>query len=147
SFDLRCRNNRTAPDRGALRRRNVLAAVPQHTRHPNQFVEEFRSPSDKFFIKQFSLLAEDFADRTKIYVIKDSNKPELTHHRKQRLDYARAAERTSRNAANPDGFVDVFFEIHIERMLQQPRIAMIIFRHHQNYSVGASHEIGETRIL
>src|SRR5438477_709083 len=84
---------------------------------------------------------------SKINVVEDSDEPEFAHHRQKRLDYARAAERTSRNAANPHGFMDVFFEVHVEGMLQQPGVTMIVLRHHQNYSVCPPHQIGECRIL
>src|SRR5207249_4984821 len=76
--------------------------------------------------------SRNFAVMSKINIVEDSNEAELAHHRQQRLDHARAAENASRHATNPHGFVNVFFEVHVEGMLQQPGIPMIVLRHDQN---------------
>jgi hypothetical protein len=58
--------------------------VAQHSRHPNQFVEEFRSPSDKAFIKQFAVFAKNFGGISKINVVENGDEPELAHDRQKR---------------------------------------------------------------
>src|SRR5437588_9233882 len=77
-----------------LRRRNILPAAAQHPRHPNQFVEEFCSPSDKAFIDQFAVFAKNFGGISKINVVENGDEPELAHYRQKRLDHTRTSERT-----------------------------------------------------
>src|SRR4029077_14504450 len=96
----------------SLRRSNIFAAVAEHPRHPNQFIKKFFRPSDETFIEQLPVFGKNFAGICKINVPEDSNEPELAHHRQQRLDHARAAKNASRHAANTNGFVNVFFEVH-----------------------------------
>ncbi len=67
--------------RWTLRRRNVFAAVTQHARHPNQFIEEFGSPSHETFIEKPSIFAKNFRSMSKINVVENSDEPELAHHR------------------------------------------------------------------
>src|SRR5207237_178520 len=84
------------------------ARTAQHPRQPNQFVEEFRRATDKTLIEQFSIVAEDFADRAKIDVIENGNQPQLAHDRQQRFNHTRTAELPGGDAANPDRFMNVF---------------------------------------
>ncbi len=45
-------------DYSQLNRREVLAAITQHARHPNQLVQEFIQPADQVLIEQVALLVE-----------------------------------------------------------------------------------------
>src|SRR5437764_587819 len=61
--------------------------------------------------------------------------PPLPHDRKKLFDHTRTAECSGGDAANSDHLVDVLLQIHVERVLQQSGVAMIVFRGHEDKAV------------
>src|SRR4051812_13597902 len=69
--------------------RNVLAAVPENARHPDQLVQKLRDPANILFVFQFSLLVERVPHFAEIHVRKRDRQTELADDRHQLLDHAR----------------------------------------------------------
>src|SRR5207244_13603482 len=62
----------------------------------------------------------------------DLDEAELPHDGKKLFDHARTAEWSGGDAANSDHLMNIFFQIHVERVLQQSGVAMIVFRRHED---------------
>jgi len=95
--------------------------MAQHPRHPDQFIEEFCRPSDKTFIEQPPIFAKDFSGIAKFTSLKMVTRPS-SRITGSKAHHASATKWTGRHSANPDRLVNVFLQIHVERMLQQTRI-------------------------
>src|SRR6266571_4995845 len=115
--------------------RNIFSAVAKNSRHPDQLIQKFVHASDITLIEQIALLIEECPDLSKIDVLENCNETQLAHHRQEILNHTRAAKRPSRDPANPDRLVNVFFQVHVQRVFQKPGITMIVFRHNENDSV------------
>src|SRR5262249_58240468 len=108
-------------------------------RHPRELVQEFFKATDVSWIGDLAgCRIEQFASGTEIDIPKNRNQPEFTQDREQALDHTRAAECSSRYPADADGFVDIFFQVCIEHMLQQTGETMIVFRNDEDESIGAA---------
>jgi hypothetical protein len=53
--------------------RNILTPMPQHARHPNQFVQKRVNTPNKVLIEQISMFVEQSPDLTEVYVFKNRN--------------------------------------------------------------------------
>jgi hypothetical protein len=53
--------------------RNIVAPVPEHARHPNQFVQKPVNTPNKILIEQISMFVEQGLDLTEVYVFKNRN--------------------------------------------------------------------------
>src|SRR5262249_35389776 len=120
---------------GVIRRRNLFTAVTKHARHPDELVEEFVHAPDKSIVEQFAPFIEKRTDFSEVHVLENCNETELARHRQEALDYPRAAKRSSRDAANPNRLVNVFFQVHVQRVFQKPGITMIVFWHNEDDSI------------
>src|SRR5205814_3460720 len=60
---------------------------------------------------------------------------QLAHHWQKVFNYASAADLSRRNTADADRLVNVFFQVHVERVFQKPGITMIVFGHNENDSI------------
>ncbi len=127
--------------------RNVLAPVAKGARHPDEFVQKIVYALDVGFIQQFAGSVEYLLDIGKIPVVEDGDEPQLSQHGQQILNHARAAEAARRDAADADRLVYVFSEVGVQRMLEQPRIAVIIFRRDDKDRIGARNGGGKLRVL
>src|SRR5256885_6315103 len=118
-----------------LNLRNVFSPVAKDARHPDQFVQEFVEASHITFIEQISPLIEKLFHVPEIHVPKNCYQAQLAHDRQQRLDHSRTAKRSRRDTANADCLVNVLLQIHIERVLEEAGITMIVFGSYNNESV------------
>src|SRR5215212_8999734 len=134
---------RRAASARMIRRWNVLSPVTQHLRHPNQLVEKHLDAPEKIIVEKFSAFIENHSDVSEINVLENRNQSELAHNGQERFDHSRSAERARRHATNADSLVDVLLKIHIERVLQQSRVTMIVFWRYYDESVAALDRRGE----
>src|SRR5437870_8302064 len=63
------------------------------------------------------------------------------------FDHAGTAQSSGRYAANPDRFVDVFLQIHVERVLQQPGETVIVLRRDDDETIAALDRGRKFRVL
>src|ERR1041385_3681315 len=126
---------------------HVLAPLAEDSGHPDQLLEKLVEASDVGRLDQRARSVEGFLHRRKVAVPEDRHKAELAHHGQEVLDDARAAERACRDAADADGLVYVLGEVRVERVLEQPRIAVVVLRHDEDEGVGAHARLGELRVL
>src|SRR4029453_7981724 len=68
-------------------------------------------------------------------------------HRKKSYHPPRPPKTPRRYSTDSDGFVNIFLQIHVERVFQKPGIAVIIFRHADDDSVAALDSCRECRVL
>src|SRR6266581_4525897 len=117
-------------------RGKIFAGMTERARHPDQFVEKPLHPAGVSGIGNFaSRRIKELSCCAEIDVRENSDQAELTEHRQQTLDHARAAEWACRNTTNADCFVDVFLQVCIEDMFQQAWETVIVFRDHEDKSV------------
>src|SRR5437870_7943073 len=63
------------------------------------------------------------------------------------FDHAGTAQSSGRYAANPDRFVDVFLQLHVERVLQQPGETVIVLRRDDDETIAALDRGRKFRVL
>src|SRR5205823_8712415 len=90
---------------------------------------------------------EEHLDATEVNLFKDRDQPQLAHDGYTSFYHAGAAQRSCRYAANPDRFVDVFLQIHVERVLQQPGETMIVLGRDYDETVATLDRVCEFRVL
>jgi hypothetical protein len=91
-----------------LDRRNILSAVPENARHPNQLIQKFIDASDIFFIEQLALFIKKRLHGSEVHVLENDDETKFTHDRRKIFDYPSPAEWSVRNATNSDRLMDVF---------------------------------------
>ena len=118
--------------------RHLFPSVPQHLGHPNQFADEtVRTPHERL-VQQATVLGEDLPDLADVDVPEDRDQAQLAHDGQQALNDADPRERTCRHADKSNGFVDVFVEAAIERVLQQSRKTMVVLGRDNHQTVGGA---------
>src|SRR5262245_57379002 len=70
---------------------DVLTAVPQDLRHPDQLLEKFVDPADVGRVEKSSGTVEGLLNAREVTVPEDRDQSQLSHHRNQVLNDARAA--------------------------------------------------------
>src|SRR5262249_23208613 len=119
-----------------------FAAKAEHSRHPDEFVQEF---VEAIPVGRISDLAcsriKKFSDVAEIDVRKNRDHSEFAQHRKKILYHARAAEWARGHTANPGGLMDVFLQVRVEHMLQQTRKTVVILRDNEDERVGVVHRL------
>src|SRR5579871_6323820 len=63
------------------------------------------------------------------------------------LDHARAAEAPGRDAAESHRLVDILLEIAIQSMLEQSRIAVVVFGRDDDQAIRSEHRLCEFRVF
>src|SRR5206468_7761605 len=112
--------------------------MAKRARHPDEFVKEFFHATSVGRVGHFARRRiEQFSCCTEIDVRENCDQAELAQNWHQTLDHACTAERTRRNTANANRFMDVFLQVCIEYMLQQPWETVIVFRDDEDQSVGS----------
>ena len=127
--------------------RDTIPPVPQNPGHPDQFVKKFVDPPDESFVEKLSVVVKHIPDVTEIHIVKNRHQTEFPQDRQKIFDHARSANRSSRYAANADRLMNVFLKIRIERVFQQPRVTMIVFRHDQDQAIAPLDGCGKLRVL
>src|SRR2546423_2436166 len=141
-----CRGRKPSAS-SSLFERYVLAPVAQHFRHPDQLLEKLVEPSDVCSLLQLARSVEGAPDGGEVRVPEDRDESELAHHGQEVLDDARPAEGACGDAADACGLVYILAQVRVERVLEQPRIAVVVLRHDENKGVGAHARLGELRVL
>ena len=125
---------------------DVLAAVPQGLRHPDELVEELVDGEERL-VDEAAVLVEPAPDVVDVHVPEDRDEAELAEHRQQVLDDSRATEDPRRDADDPDSLVDVLGQVRVEHVLEQTWVAPVVLRGDEHERVGPVHRVRERGIL
>ena len=127
--------------------RHLLAAVPQHFRHPNQFADEAIRPPHERVVQEPPVLGEDLPNLADVDIPENRHQAQLAHHGQQALDDADAGERTRRHADQSNGLVDVLVEAAIEDVLQQSGETVVVLGRDNHQTIGSTDRFGVRRLF
>src|SRR6266478_3135869 len=127
--------------------RDVFAPMSECLRHPDQLVEEFADSLDVRLVEQVSSGIEQRLRAGKVAIPKNRHQAELPEDGNQILDHARATKATRRYTANAHSLVYVLFQIRIEYVLKDSRIAVVVLWNDQHQSIRSADCLGECSFL